>query len=594
MIPVSQEFKTAIKSKERYLKGYVEIINNDAAFNFNASAETTYPQTYTSVDGIVDRQPVKEKYGTLDVLPLDGSYLTMDNNLNDKAPFIVELSNKTIDVSFTTVTTKTITFVFDDLKPIYTISQGEPNIYDIFKMTIQCYNGSSLLTTKQTTFTSGEINVDLGSEITINKIVISFEFTQQAISDQNFYFLRINQVVIGDFKLLKDRDLVEFDIDEEVSKLVEEIPTNTTSIKIPRPTQETYLTTTFLSNMNEKSLIIPYIGAVIEDGTTEYVKMGEFYFNNIKHNKDKTTTLFGNNIIELLKNESLKDYNETNILSPSSISKALLLSFLANYQYSFATIDWESNINTWALRDNELIRFLSQIAFSQWDILYADRESYFRIRHIDNTIKDTLTKNELLDDVIPTQISKINTLELIRNHQSQEETGESKEIFRGDYVLHERYEYILIESPTGNLLNASFSIDGAGDIAVLTKGYYLAFAIIDGTVGSTITVVANSTKTTNETKTPYIMSNRGVSEKEVKLTFDSFTNQLPQYYIARSPILDMTPSYELELEYNGDPSIEAGDYINIETEDGTIKPIFIEKNYFKFDGGLSGRIKGVE
>lgn len=291
----------------------------------------------------------------------------------------------------------------------------------------------------------------------------------------------------------------------------------------------------------------------------------------------------------------MKDDNESNILSPSSIGKSTLVSFLANYQYSFPTIEWEHSINTWGARDLELIRFLSEIAFSQWDIFYADRDSYFRMRHIDNTIKDTLTKKELLEDVIPTQLSKINTIELVRNYQSQEETGESREVYRGEYQLNNEAEYIIIESPSGNLLNATFSIDGgSANIAVLTKGYYLAFAVILGTQGSTVTVVANSTKNTNEMKTQYVMTNKSSNEKEQKITFDSFTNFLPQYYISNSPILSMIPSYEIDLEYNGDPSYEAGDYINVETEDATIKKMFIQRNYIKYDGGLSGKLKGVE
>ena len=49
----------------------------------------------------------------------------------------------------------------------------------------------------------------------------------------------------------------------------------------------------------------------------------------------------------------------------------------------------------------------------------------------------------------------------------------------------------------------------------------------------------------------------------------------------------------MSFDYNGDPSIESGDYINVETPYG-YKPLFIQKNYFKFDGGLEGRIEGVE
>ena len=57
--------------------------------------------------------------------------------------------------------------------------------------------------------------------------------------------------------------------------------------------------------------------------------------------------------------------------------------------------------------------------------------------------------------------------------------------------------------------------------------------------------------------------------------------------------LEYTPSYEISFEYNGDPSLEAGDYIEVETPYG-YKPVFIQKNRFTFNGGLSGSIEGVE
>ena len=62
---------------------------------------------------------------------------------------------------------------------------------------------------------------------------------------------------------------------------------------------------------------------------------------------------------------------------------------------------------------------------------------------------------------------------------------------------------------------------------------------------------------------------------------------------SKLPILENAPSYEINFEYNGDPSLEAGDYIEVETPYGN-KPVFIQKNRFTFNGGLSGSIEGVE
>ena len=80
------------------------------------------------------------------------------------------------------------------------------------------------------------------------------------------------------------------------------------------------------------------------------------------------------------------------------------------------------------------------------------------------------------------------------------------------------------------------------------------------------------------------------------LEFDSFVNFFATSnlgYINNTNILERTPSYEMSFDYNGDPSLEAGDYINVETPYG-YKKLFIQKNRFKFDGGLEGSIEGVE
>ena len=84
-------------------------------------------------------------------------------------------------------------------------------------------------------------------------------------------------------------------------------------------------------------------------------------------------------------------------------------------------------------------------------------------------------------------------------------------------------------------------------------------------------------------------SNKGANEKEVVINFQSKIVK----DINSINTLNYTPSYEMKFDYNGDPSLEAGDYINVETPYG-YKPLFIQKNRFKFDGGLEGYIEGVE
>ena len=56
--------------------------------------------------------------------------------------------------------------------------------------------------------------------------------------------------------------------------------------------------------------------------------------------------------------------------------------------------------------------------------------------------------------------------------------------------------------------------------------------------------------------------------------------------------MNNSSSYKIRVSYNGDPSIEAGDMVYVETKYG-IKTMFITKNTMTFDGGFSCSIEGV-
>lgn len=592
MIPVSQEFKKAIKSRERQIKGYVELINNAVEVEMNAT--TTYSQVYANISNIVDGEPVKLNYGTLDNLPLDGTQLVMGNGQNEKSPFIVSPTagaNNEISINLARTQVDAVTLIFQKIKFFW----SEPK-YKLFTARIMLEDNGSEVYSDNIDFTNNDINIKLNNPEYITDIIITLTPSYDSEFWNNTYFIKLNQVVLGDTKIIQDNDLVQFTVDEEVSKLVEETPVNETKITIPRPKSDSYLSNTFLQNMNEKAKIIPYIGVVTENGP-EYVKMGEFYFSELKANKDKTINITGSNIIKQLQEESLKDDNETTILSPSSIDKTTFERWLENYPYIFKKIDWEHNINTWSIKDLSFINVLSEVAFTNWSIFYADRNGDLNIRHINTTSVETLKREDIFDDVLLDKLSKINTIELVRTFETQSAVEEETEVYRSDFVLTKPIEVFAVLSNSNLLNNAGFRIESSGDYAdiiFLNVGYYVAFVEVAGTVGDTITIIVSTFKRSERANQIYTMTNKKANEKEIKLTFDSFTNYLPKPYMQNSPILNMTPSYETKFNYNGDPSLEAGDYINVELEDETITSIFIEKSHFKYDGGLEGSIEGVE
>ena len=129
MISVSNEFKTAIRKSERQIKGYVEVLYNLP--NVETTITTNISSTYTSTNEIQNGTRVENKYGSLDCLPLNGSCLTMDNNVNINAGFISDdlfenLTNPYITLNFSQTTLNGITMYFrENIPTSFTITYSD-------------------------------------------------------------------------------------------------------------------------------------------------------------------------------------------------------------------------------------------------------------------------------------------------------------------------------------------------------------------------------------------------------------------------------------------------------------------------------------
>ena len=575
MIQVSNEFKTAIKKPERQIKGYVEILydlpNNTI---ISQQTNTNIVSTYTSINQISNGIRVENLYGSLDYLPLNGEYLTMDNNINVNSGFIsdelfenLSMPNITIDFNQTTLNGITLYFKTNIPKKLRVIcSDGE--IYDIEnneKEMIQIiFDNPKLLT------------------------YIDVTFFQMEYSDRKIY---IDEIDLGITQVYKNQDLIEFTIDEEVNKLVEEVPVNECSIILNNMVNlfNPLNPKGIVPYLNKKSLIKPYIGVLTEDLGVEYVKMGEFYFDSYTNNDDKTTTLIGKNIIKELEKEILKiDTNEYNLFS-SSMSKANFQTFINNYNYTFNNLDFLEVYQITNISNKYLINLIKEISFFNSTLFYSDRNSQLNLKNIDNTIQDTLTKTELINDVEYKNIDKINTLiHLSPRNYSMNVTG-SRLIYERQIKLEKSTQIVLCESNIPNMMDSITHVDGADSVSVISQGYYFTFIKITGTVGTTVTIQMASSYELVETIGTETKTIKNNNEQEIPINFNTKIVR----GIDTINTLNYTPSYEMKFDYNGDPSLEAGDYISVQTPYGN-KNLFIQKNHFKFDGGLEGRIEGVE
>lgn len=569
MIQVSNAFKKAIKKQERQIKGYVEILYDLS--NITVTPTTNITSTYTPLAEICNGVRVENLYGSLDHLPLNGSYLTMGTT-NTNIGFISNelfenLTTPTVTLSFSSMTVKGITLYFRENIPT--------------NLTLNYSDGSS-----DTIINENEI-VQVIFENSKTLTSVQVVINDMMYQDRKIYLMEID---LGITQVYKDQNLIEFTIDEEVNKLVEEVPINECNITLNNMNDlfNPLNPTGIVPYLSENTLIKPYIGVLTDTLGVEYVKMGEFYFDSYTNNSDSTTTLVGKNIIKQIQSEILKADNEYNLFK-SSMSKTDFQTFMQNYRYTFNSLDYSMLTEIFNINKKYLIDFLQEISFFNTTLFYADRNSNLNLKSINVTTQDNLTKTELIDDVNFKKIDKINTLSYLSPAEHTMNTTGSRLVYDRTITLETSPQYLLCESNSANMMDSIVHADGSDSVSVISQGYYFTFIKLTGTVGSTINIKMASPYDIVETIGTQTKSIKQANEKEVVLNFESKMKK----NINNINTLSYTPSYEIRFDYNGDPSLEAGDYINVETPYG-YKSLFIQKNRFKFDGGLEGSIEGVE
>lgn len=569
MIQVSNAFKKAIKKQERQIKGYVEILYDLS--NITVTPTTNITSTYTPLAEICNGIRVENLYGSLDYLPLSGNYLTMDTS-NTNIGFISDelfenIENPTITLSFNNSVIKGITMYFRENVPT--------------NLTLNYSDG-----TNETITNDKEILQIMFNEpktLTNIEIVIN----DMMYHDRKIYIMEID---LGITQVYKDQDLIEFIVDEEVNKLVEEVPINECNITLNNMSDlfNPLNPKGIIPYLGENTLIKPYIGVVTETSGVEYVKMGEFYFDSYTNNSDATTTLVGKNIIKQIESEILKDDNEYDLFK-SSIDKTGFQTFMQNYDYEFNKLDFTIILSAFNINKKYLIDLIKEFAFFNATIFYADRNGKLNLKYIDDVIKDRLTKNELINDADYRQIDRINTLDYLSPvSYSMNSTG-SRLVFDRTITLEKSPQVVLCESNMPNLMDSIAHQTGGDSVDVISQGYYFMFIKLIGTVGNEVNIKVASPYDIVETISTKRKSIKKPNERENVISFESKMIK----NINAMDILKNTYNYEIKLEYNGDPSLEASDYIEVETPYG-YKKLFIQKHRIKFDGGLEGSIEGVE
>ena len=617
------------KKFNREIKGYVEVTYDigyfDARFPFYIDGsgnrqilgKKQYSEDFVSIDNAEKNKP---EYAMLynDFTKLDGSFMLF-NKTSNNCGYISEYTPKEIyDMYYTSGVDNS------GKMGLYLIKNGYTSGVTIYTRNNKIINATIDLTYA----TQGVVTTDTIIIENNNKDILFIELDnmQESVQisivvdeweDENM-LVNLLSVDGGLSYVYEGNELIDFEITEEVNKLVEETPSNELKLTIGdyEGLYDPLNPEGIAKYLTEGSKFIPYIGIRTEEGYFDYEKMGTFYFNKIDYN-EKEVMLTCYNFMDKLSKQKIKNTNNTlNPVEPSRYNPIILKDGLSSYLENYILYNLEKN---YEINISNKIRMVNNefkdVTFSNFfqnasvidGIFYIDRNDKIVIRKIDEEIKNSILKNSLLKDIQYINVSKIDKIELeLNSHSISSLSGINDENnFTYEFVLEKETETVCISSDEITNIygigNSDLTITGATSYNVICPaelGFnvnnYIIFITINGQIGSNISIIAKHsiprTATYNRITRTY-----GDGKNIIQMDNPFYNFYLNSTYddTTFSNFFDKAYSYKVELEYNGDATIKAGDYIEVESNYGMV-PIFVQKHTLKYNGGLSGTIEGVE
>lgn len=583
MMIISDTIKNAFKNPEREIRGYVEMFYSNDTVKDSASFESNFELYSASIPSeLFNNDRLGSSYASFEngYFTLNGTMGIVGTSNEGIAVLSNDIYSNIADPSFTIKTTSTtaidgVTIYFKD---------------NIVKSATAVLNGAE---TYNVTSGKSFIQIAFNNPTAVNTLKVTINEVERPD-----WRIRIQEVDFGLTSLYEGNEIIGFDITEQVSKLVEELPVNELKLTIGNydkefdPINPKGLT----KYLSSKTILKPYIGIVIGD-KVEYICMGEYYLYSWD-NEENTTIFVGRNILEKVSQEPITDNGTyfSVILEFEELKNYLS----SNYEYQIEiNRGIEKNISPTMTNYSYLKEFLMDYALRMQAIIYGDRSNIIHIDAINNDVVETLSRNEVLQNPQFKIKDKINTVKLGYDRISRDDgvydgTEQRFVTAEATVTLSKPQEVFCIRKFTGyNMSGLEVTQTGGADAEIIGYGGFMVFVKVTGDVGSSVELTLaeyNWNASSTETFTTY--SNRKDGEDAHTFEFKSGLNYFVNGDYLGEYILREATQYQVNANYIGLPYLCAGDTVSIETEYG-YKNVFIERSTLKYDGGLSGSIMGV-
>lgn len=621
MINVSNSFKKAIKESDRKIFGYVDIKYQNNNYNTSVSQEPTILPVF-KFDGIISGSKVMQKYATLDdnYTLLDGSFMVWNENIVDDKGYMSNdifenITNTSIIISnVSSPPVKGITIYFKENLPFDFVI----NITDI---------NNNVITHTVTNNTRMVYQYILEDEIYVSSVELT-------VSRVEFPKNRLTIACI-DFNLsdfYEGEELVKFNVTEELNLLLESIPINTCSVNVnnyPSP----YIGNKFdvinpkgiVKYLTDNVTLSPYIGVLTEENGIEYVPMGTFYLSDWTSDTDGNVTLNGQSVLSKLNNEVIK--SDGYFLKERFFSDTLssFLSQSTNYIYNFITSSYYYR-HIMYLKDFNLMNYLKNVMIcmlyfdqnngqEEFRKFYVDRYNRISLDNINFNSISTISRLELKKDVEYTSRERIKTLNIKYASSpifTYDSSSGKKTLISTTYELTRNEEYIWLScdqyiygqsaelqttivsgNATATLIdynNSSIYVKITGSPYSKIQINYVAYEMQGDNIGTTTKTITNNNISMENSLT--------IDTSSIIQTIAYDIDQNTRvFYPFEKLYFGLDKPYSIKAETMGDPSIEIGDTVSIQTRYQDIndgyKDVIVTKQSFTFDGGLQCVIEGV-
>jgi len=606
MITVSDSFKKAIKDTNRRIFGYVDVKYQDNDYNTSVE-QIPSVLSVVSDNGILSGSKAMQKYATLEhnYTLLDGSFIVWNENIIDNKGYISDdvfedISNTSIVIENSSISTpvKGITIYFKENLP--------------FNFTINITDDDNNIITENVTnndkmayqyIFDNEINVSQ-----IELIVSQVEFPKNR--------LRIAYIDFNVSDIYEGDELVKFDVIEELDLLLENLPINNCSINLNNypglnggnkfdPINPKGI----VKYLNDDVTLKPYIGVLTEENGIEYVPMGVFYLSDWSSDTDGNVTLNGKSVLNKLKDIDIKPTSRF-FEGPLYIND--FKNFISNtINVNLNFISYSDGFNNSFIKNTELFQYLMHIVpiflyyknnstqEEEYRKFYVNRNNQITINKIVNNNVDSINRSELLEDVSYVANTRIKELLLSYNGLGILEYTTPFDMAGGSHTLvtNEDYVWFLynnVLSPS----DFSYTVNsGSGSATLVGYTYFMYCVKFTGTIGSRITInMKSGIKSSSTVNRTYTIVNDDVDYGDTLRIDEKDYYPIDKEY-AKKIYFGLNKPYKVTAKTIGDPSLEIGDMISIQTRyqdtnDG-YKNITITKQTFTFDGGLSCSLEGV-